>query len=115
MELKQKRERIRRKIKTLNEKKLPRLCVFRSERNIYAQIVDSLSGKILAQSSTLSEDFKKSKLKSYNKEGACFVGKSLGAKAKKAGITELVFDRSGYKFHGRIKSLADAAREFVKI
>jgi large subunit ribosomal protein L18 len=115
MELKQRRSRIRRRIKMLNEKKLPRLCIYRSGMNIYGQLIDSNNGRVLVEASTLSEEFTKSKLKGYNVEGAAFIGKLLGEKAKKAGITEVVFDRSGYIYHGRIKALADNMREFVKI
>jgi large subunit ribosomal protein L18 len=115
MELKQRKERIRRKIKALNERKLPCLYVYRSGFNIYGQLIDVLTGKVMVQSSTLSKEFKDSKLKSYNIEGATFVGKLLGEQMQKQGIERIIFDRSGYKYHGRIKALADGVREFVKI
>lgn len=115
MELKQRKDRIRRKMKVLNERKLPRLCVYRSGFNIYGQLIDSINGNVLAQASTLSEEFKKTKVKSYNIDGATFIGKMIGEKIKNLGISEIIFDRSGYKYHGRVKAFADAVREFVKM
>jgi len=83
----------------------PRMTVFRSNKQIYVQLVDDLAGKTLvaASSKGLSEGTKS--------EIAAQVGKAVAAKALEAGITEVVFDRNGYLFHGRVKSLADAARE----
>ncbi len=89
----------------------PRLTVFRSGRHIYAQVIDDSQGKTLAAASTIDKDLK-SRLKSgTDKAAAAEVGKLLAERAGKAGITDVVFDRGGYLFHGRVKALADAARE----
>ncbi|MCX5659086.1 MAG: 50S ribosomal protein L18 [Planctomycetota bacterium] len=85
----------------------PRLTVFRSLRHIYAQIIDDLNGKTLAAASTAQE----SSAKGANKVAAGIVGKALAERAKAAGITDVAFDRNGFKYHGRLKALADAARE----
>jgi large subunit ribosomal protein L18 len=100
--------RIRKKINGTAEK--PRLAVFRSNKQIYVQIVDDLNGvTLLAVSSKEKEIAEKTGIKKT--EQAKLVGKSLAAKCKEKGIENVVFDRSGYKYHGRVKSLADAARE----
>ena len=83
----------------------PRLSVFRSNKQIYAQLIDDLAGKTLAAASS------KGLTEGNNSEIAAQVGKAIAEKALAAGITEVVFDRNGYLFHGRVKSLADAARE----
>ena len=87
-------------------KELPRLNVFRSNTNMYAQIIDDESGKTLVSTSSLEL-----KLDKNNIETAKKVGESIAKKAKDAKITEVVFDRSGYLYHGRIKALAESARE----
>jgi large subunit ribosomal protein L18 len=87
----------------------PRLSVHRSDKNIYAQIIDDASGKTLAAASTLDKDLKTSK--GGSAEGAVAVGKLIAERGKAANITEVVFDRGGYLYHGRVKALADAARE----
>jgi len=88
-----------------------RLTVFRSNTNIYAQIIDGNDNKIIATASTLESDVKK-KLKSRSDvDAAVEIGKRIAEKAVKAGVKIVAFDRSGYKYHGRIKALADAARE----
>lgn len=87
-------------------KELPRLNVFRSNTNMYAQIIDDETGKTLVSTSSLEL-----KLDKNNTETAKKVGESIAKKAKDAKITEVVFDRSGYLYHGRIKALAEAARE----
>jgi large subunit ribosomal protein L18 len=98
--------RVRRKITGTAER--PRLAVFRSNRGVEAQLVDDLAGRTLASAShlALAKSFKGSKT-----EQAAQVGKLLAANAKKAGIEVVVFDRGGYLYHGRVKALADAARE----
>lgn len=102
-------ERIRKKIDGTAER--PRLCVRRSLNQIYAQIVDDASGKSLVQVSSLSPELKSS-LDGKNKvETSKEVGKLVAQKAQAAGIKNVVFDRGGYLFHGRIKAVADAARE----
>jgi len=85
----------------------PRLSVFRSLTHIYAQIIDDHSGRTLAAASSVQDKV----AKGGNKEGATVVGKILAERAKAAGISKVAFDRSGFKFHGRIKALADAARK----
>ena len=85
----------------------PRLSVFRSERNIYAQIIDDTKGYTLCSASTLEKGFEG---KGSNVEAAGKVGKAIAERALKAGIKAVVFDRGGCKYHGRVKSLADAAR-----
>jgi large subunit ribosomal protein L18 len=86
-----------------------RLSVFRSERHIYAQIIDDAKGVTLCSASTLEENLKKLK-KTANCEAAGKVGSLLAEKAVKSGIREVVFDRGGYHYHGRIKALAEGAR-----
>ena len=86
----------------------PRLAVFRSNRYIYAQVIDDVQGATLAAASSLEGDLR---TKNLTIETAGEVGKKLGDRAKEAGVTKVVFDRGGYPFHGRVKALADAARE----
>jgi large subunit ribosomal protein L18 len=92
--------------KTIGTTECPRLCVFRSNANIYAQIIDDSKGVTLVSASSLEL-----KLKNANIEAATKVGESIAKKAVKAGIKKVVFDRGGYLYHGRVKALADAARE----
>jgi large subunit ribosomal protein L18 len=99
-------KRVRGKISGTSER--PRLVVFRSNRGIEAQLVDDLDGRTLAAASWLQ--LKKS-FKGSKSQQAAEVGKLLAANAKKAGVERAVFDRGGYLFHGRVKALADAARE----
>ena len=89
----------------------PRLSVHRSGKNIYAQIIDDASGRTLAAASTLDKDVKGSVKTGADKAAAAAVGKLVAERAVKAGVTEVVFDRGGFLFHGRVKALADAARE----
>lgn len=86
----------------------PRLSVFRSNKGIYAQVIDDLSGKTLVSASSLSKDFATSGSKS---DQSVAVGKLVAEKAIAAGIKQVVFDRNGYLYHGRVKSLAEGARE----
>ena len=99
-------KRIRAKISGTNEK--PRLCVYRSNNNIYAQIIDDMEGVTLVAASSIDSD-----LAGYggNKEAAKKVGTAIARKARDKGIEAVVFDRGGYLYHGRIKELADGARE----
>ncbi len=87
----------------------PRLSVHRSGRHIYAQVIDDLAGKTLASASTLDKDLKGKA--GATRDGAAAVGKTLAERAVKAGVKSVVFDRGGFLFHGRVKALADAARE----
>ena len=100
------RERIRRNIKGTQER--PRLAVFRSLKYIYAQVIDDASGKTIASASSREKD---SGAKGANAAAAKAVGALIAKKAKDKGITQVVFDRGGYVYHGNIKALADAARE----
>ena len=110
---KKKEARIRRATKTrsnIKKRKLARLWVFRSPRHIYAQVIDGSGEKTLAAASTNEKQFKITKINSGNQEAATKVGEMIAERAKATGITDVVFDRSGYRFHGRVKALADAAR-----
>lgn len=100
-------KRIRKKIKGTIDR--PRLCVFRSLKQIYAQLVDDEEGRTLVGVSSLSSEVRT--LKSTKTEIAKAVGTLLGKKALEKGIRTVVFDRGGYKYHGRVKALADGARE----
>jgi len=102
-------ERRRRRVRSALKRRggdRPRLSVHRTGRHIYAQIIDDTAGKTLAAASTLGE-----KASGANVDAAAKVGKDIAAAAKKAGVTSVVFDRGGFLFHGRVKALADAARE----
>src|SRR5512132_1528201 len=90
--------------------KAVRLCVHRSNSHIYAQVIDATGGKILASASTAEKAVRQPKTVN-NVKAAAEVGKRIAEKAKQLGIETVAFDRSGYKFHGRIKALAEAARE----
>ncbi|MEO1135953.1 MAG: 50S ribosomal protein L18 [Pseudomonadota bacterium] len=98
--------RTRRKIKKVSTDR-PRLSVHRSSKNISAQVIDDKQGKTLASASSLEKEFGKGS----DKDAAAKVGKIIAERAVKAGVENVVFDRGGYIFHGRIKALADAARE----
>ena len=102
-------ERRRRRVRTALKKRggaRPRLSVHRTGRHIYAQIIDDAEGRTVAAASTLGV-----KTSGANVDAAAQVGKTIAEAAKKAGVTTVVFDRGGYLFHGRVKALADAARE----
>ncbi len=101
------RTRIRRVIKGTAER--PRLSVFRSNKQIYAQLIDDLNGVTLIASSSAAKDFEAMKAKKV--DIAKEVGKSIAAKAVQSGISSVVFDRGGYLYHGRVKALAEGARE----
>jgi large subunit ribosomal protein L18 len=106
--------RLRRARKTrakIAELKVTRLSVHRTNTHIYAQIIAETGDKIIASASTVEADVRKKVKNGGNIEAATVIGKLIAEKAKKAGVTTVAFDRSGYKYHGRIKALADAARE----
>lgn len=103
------RMHVRRKIRGTAER--PRLSVFRSSKHIYAQLIDDLAGVTLASASTLTSAIKKEVPYGGNLKAAVVVGKQLAAAAKARGIVKVAFDRGHYRYHGRIKALADAARE----
>ncbi len=87
----------------------PRLSIFRSSRHIYVQVIDDLAGRTIASASTISKGARAEH--GGNVASATEIGKAIAEKAKAAGVQSVVFDRNGYRYHGRIKSLADAARE----
>ena len=107
MNLNVRKNRIRQKIKKRNEQKLPRLVIFRSNFHIGCQLIDSL-GHVLVSCSTIEKKIKDQKIKSYNKDGANFIGKEMGNRIKNLEIKKIVYDRSGYRYHGRVKVLIDA-------
>lgn len=98
--------RLRKKISGTPDR--PRLAVFRSNRHLYAQVIDDLNGRTLAAASTLDPDLK---LSSNSVESAGKVGELVADRVLKQGVSTVVFDRGGYRFHGKIKALADGARE----
>jgi len=107
----ERRDRIRKRIRKIisGTASTPRLSVFRSNKQIYAQIIDDLSGKTLAYASSLDKDI--ASATGTKSEKAAMVGKLIASKAKAINIESVVFDRSGYLYHGRVKSVAEAARE----
>lgn len=107
----QRRQRIKNRIRKIvsGTETQPRLSVFRSNKEIYAQIVDDVTGKTISAASSRDKDI--SSIKGTKVDIAALVGKSIGEKSVKAGVEKIAFDRGGYLYHGRVKSLADAARE----
>lgn len=101
--------RVRKKLYGTAER--PRLSVTRSNRNIYVQVIDDTVGRTLCSASTRAKGFDAGSRSGGTKAAAAAVGKAIGEKAKAVGITAVCFDRRGYRYHGRIKALADAARE----
>lgn len=89
----------------------PRLNVFRSSKHMYAQVIDDVHGHTLAAASTSEAELQEQLESTGNKDGAALVGQVVAERAKEVGISEVVFDRGGYKYHGRVKALAEAARE----
>ena len=100
--------RVRTALRSVSSGK-PRLSVHRSGKHIYAQVIDDKAGQTLAAASTLDKELKGKT--NATKDGAAAVGKAIAERAKKAGVSAVVFDRGGFLFHGRVKALADAARE----
>ena len=103
-------QRVRRRV-DITAKGRPRLSVFRSSLHIYAQVIDATDGKILASASTVDKALRPSLKTGANIAAAQAVGKLVAERAVAAGVKAVVFDRGGYLFHGRVKALADAARE----
>ena len=103
-------QRVRRQLKKVANGR-PRLSVFRSSKNIYAQVIDDAAGRTVAAASTLDADLRKKLKTGADTEAAAAVGKLVAERAAKAGVKDVVFDRGAYIFHGRVKALADAARE----
>jgi large subunit ribosomal protein L18 len=108
--IERRKARVRRRL-LQNAKGRPRLSVFRSSQNIYAQVIDDANGRTIAAASSLEKDLKGRLKTGADKAAAKEVGKLIAERAKQAGIDKVVFDRGSYMFHGRIKALADAARE----
>lgn len=106
---KQRHLRVRKKISGAPQR--PRLNVFRSTNHIYAQIIDDENGRTLASASTLDAGFKAEASYGGNKEAAKVVGRLVAERAKQAGVSRVIFDRGGFIYHGRVKELAEAARE----
>ncbi|HKV23303.1 MAG TPA: 50S ribosomal protein L18 [Candidatus Acidoferrum sp.] len=102
-------ERVRQRVEGSTER--PRLCVYRSLGHIYAQVIDDRARKTLVSASSLDGQTKKNLKGGGNVAAAKVIGKTIAERAKAAGISKVVFDRGGYKYHGRVKALADAARE----
>lgn len=104
------KKRVRKKIRGTPE--VPRLSVFKSSKHIYAQVIDDISAKTLVDASSLSKDLRPQfEGEGGNRKGAAMVGEQIAKKALEKGISKVVFDRSGFLYHGRIKALAEAARE----
>ncbi len=104
------KKRVRRKVRGSSDR--PRLCVFKSLRYIYAQIIDDVTGRSLVSASSLSKGLDENvKSRGGNKEGAAIVGALIAEKAIEKGIRKVVFDRNGFLYHGRVKALSEAARE----
>ena len=106
--LRRRRTRVRSKVSGTAER--PRLCVSRSNANIYAQLIDDVTGATLISASTIDAEVRSAVKSSSNADAAKAVGEALGRRAKDAGFTRVVFDRSGRLYHGRVKALADGAR-----
>jgi large subunit ribosomal protein L18 len=106
----QRRTRVRRALRQRSDGR-PRLSVFRSSKHIYAQVIDDASGRTIAAASSLDKDVKGQLKTGADKAAAAAVGKLIAERAVGAGVDRVVFDRGGYMFHGRVKALADAARE----
>jgi len=110
---KQRRHRIHMRIRkaVAGTAERPRLVVFRSLANVYAQLIDDLKGTTLVAASTVEKDLRKGLSQGGNKAAGRVVGKAIAERAKDKGITSVVFDRAGFRYHGVVKELADAARE----
>ena len=106
----QRRARVRRALRKVASDR-PRLSVFRSSKHIYAQLIDDGKGVTVASASSIDKELKGSLAKGTDKAAPAVVGKLIAERAVKAGVSEVVFDRGAYKYHGRVKALADAARE----
>src|SRR5688572_26390262 len=109
-----KERRQRRAVKTrahIRELGVARLTVHRTPRHIYAQLTDASGAKVIASASTLQDTVRQGLKGTGNVEAAKSVGRAIAERAKEAGVTKVAFDRSGFQFHGRVKALADAARE----
>ena len=109
-----KKARMRRARRTrmkIRELGVPRLCIHRTSRHIYAQVIEPNGSVVVASASTLDSDVKGGVKYSGNADAAAAVGKAIAERTQKAGITAVAFDRSGFRYHGRVKALAESARE----
>ena len=112
MDKKSSRQRRARKTRAkIRELGRARLCIHRTPRHIYAQVIDGAGDKVVASASTLDRELRKDMKGTGNIDAAAAIGKAVAERAKAAGISSVAFDRSGFKYHGRVKALADAARE----
>ncbi|WP_455234105.1 50S ribosomal protein L18 [Thiogranum longum] len=112
MDKKESRQRRARKTRAkIRELGRPRLCIHRTPRHIYAQVIADSGDKVLVSASTLDKELRKDMKATGNASAAAVIGKAVAERAKAAGISSVAFDRSGFKYHGRVKALADAARE----
>jgi large subunit ribosomal protein L18 len=108
--LDRRKARVRRALKAAANGR-PRLSVFRSSKQIYVQVIDDAPGRTLAAASSLDKDLRETLKTGADVEAAKAVGRRIAERATQAGVSQVVFDRSGYRYHGRVKALADAARE----
>jgi len=114
MSTEKKAQRLRRAVRSrlkIRELRIARLSVHRSAQHIYAQVIDGEAGKVICSASTVQENVRSGLKATGNVEAAKAVGKAIAERAKAAGIESVAFDRSGFKYHGRVKALAEAARE----
>ena len=112
MDKKERRQkRARRTRARLAQQDLHRLCVHRTPRHIYAQIIDPATTKVVVTASTVQKELRSAVKYTGNKDAAAAVGRAIAERAKAKGVERVAFDRSGFKYHGRVKALADAARE----
>jgi large subunit ribosomal protein L18 len=114
LKVQQKTDRRRRRVRIALKKRSgdrARLSVFRSGRHIYAQVIDDIAGRTLAAASTVEKDLREKLKSGADVAAAAEVGKAVAARALEAGVNSVVFDRGAYRYHGRVKALADAARE----
>ena len=112
MDKKERRQkRARRARARLAHQNIHRLCVHRTPRHIYAQIIDPATTKVVVTASTVQKDLRAAVKYTGNKDAAAAVGRAIAERAKAKGVARVAFDRSGFKYHGRVKALADAARE----
>lgn len=105
------KKRVRVRVKVAKNRSRHRLTVFRSNKNIYAQIVDDAGGVTVVQASTMDKEFRRKPGEAFTKDTAREVGKRLASRAKEKNIVQVVFDRGPYLYHGKVKALADGARE----
>jgi large subunit ribosomal protein L18 len=114
MQIRKKERRLRRAVKTrahIRNLGVARLSIHKTPRHIYAQVTDALGAKVLAAASTVQQTVKADLKYTGNVDAAKAVGRAIAEKAKAAGVTKVAFDRAGFRYHGRVKALADAARE----